>query len=245
MQTRLTGPGTPFGVFLVRVDGEGVLMDIRTNRYWGLTSLATEIWSQLATGCSLDHIAEYLMDLHSWHWQYARLVLHQQLSTWAELGLLEPVVQGHPLPEPVELPGDIAEREGSAVSSSERIRGMISVVKASLWCKRSLRCRGLASVLSAVQQIPVSPELGVSDRAVDATVIGYRVLRRIASQGSADCLDRSLALTVALRRHGVPAHVCFGVTKTPFLAHARVQIGHWLINDRVSTVNRFQRIVAF
>jgi hypothetical protein len=46
------------------------------------------------------------------------------------------------------------------------------------------------------------------------------------------CLQRSSATTCLLRHHGVPAQMVIGVRQMPFKAHAWVEVGGEVVNDR-------------
>lgn len=46
------------------------------------------------------------------------------------------------------------------------------------------------------------------------------------------CLQRSAATTCLLRRHGVPAQMVIGAQPLPFKAHAWVEIGGRVVNDK-------------
>ncbi len=46
------------------------------------------------------------------------------------------------------------------------------------------------------------------------------------------CLQRSAATTCMLRRHGVAAQMVIGVQQVPFKAHAWVEVGGSVVNDK-------------
>jgi hypothetical protein len=73
----------------------------------------------------------------------------------------------------------------------------------------------------------------------------YHSSRRISSQGRDDCLPRSFALAVALRRLGVDAQICFGVRKFPFLAHAWVEEGGRVVNESPGKVQKYTLLARF
>ena len=49
------------------------------------------------------------------------------------------------------------------------------------------------------------------------------------------CLQRSAATTCLLRRHGVTAQMVIGAQQLPFKAHAWVEIGGCVVNDKAYT----------
>jgi hypothetical protein len=46
------------------------------------------------------------------------------------------------------------------------------------------------------------------------------------------CLQRSAATTCLLKRHGVAAHMVIGAQQVPFKAHAWVEVGSSVVNDK-------------
>jgi Transglutaminase-like superfamily len=73
-------------------------------------------------------------------------------------------------------------------------------------------------------------------------VSAYSRLRYIASE-SDQCLPRSVAVAGRLAAMGLPAALVIGVKLQPFAAHAWVQSGDWLANDRVDVVRDFTPIL--
>ena len=53
------------------------------------------------------------------------------------------------------------------------------------------------------------------------------------------CLQRSAATTCLLRRHGVAAQIVIGAQQLPFKAHAWVEIGSCVVNDKAYTPERY------
>jgi hypothetical protein len=53
------------------------------------------------------------------------------------------------------------------------------------------------------------------------------------------CLQRSAATTCLLRRHGVGAQLVIGAQQLPFKAHAWVEVGGRVVNDRAYTPEIF------
>lgn len=74
------------------------------------------------------------------------------------------------------------------------------------------------------------------------TVSAYSRLRYIATE-SDQCLPRSVAVAGRLAAIGLPAVLVIGVKLQPFAAHAWVQSGEWLANDRIDVVRDFTPIL--
>lgn len=49
------------------------------------------------------------------------------------------------------------------------------------------------------------------------------------------CLQRSAATTCLLRQHGIPGEMVMGAQQTPFRAHAWVEVGGRVVNDKPYT----------
>lgn len=49
------------------------------------------------------------------------------------------------------------------------------------------------------------------------------------------CLQRSAATACLLKKHGVPAQMVIGAQQTPFKAHAWVEVGGQVVNDKPYT----------
>lgn len=58
------------------------------------------------------------------------------------------------------------------------------------------------------------------------------------------CLVRSFALALALRRLEITCNLVIGVKVHPFAAHSWVQSGSVLLNDRIDTVRDFTPILV-
>lgn len=58
------------------------------------------------------------------------------------------------------------------------------------------------------------------------------------------CLPRSIALARHLAARNLPADLAIGVKLRPFAAHAWVQSGSWLVNDRIDTIRSYTPILV-
>lgn len=54
------------------------------------------------------------------------------------------------------------------------------------------------------------------------------------------CLERSAATTCLLREHGVAAELVIGAQRLPFRAHAWVEVGKLVVNDRPYVPEMYQ-----
>ena len=101
-----------------------------------------------------------------------------------------------------------------------------------------MRFGGFARVHEAVRREKVIPKPNMHDRdrelshAVDLACVLY--FKPVL------CLQRSAALALLLRRHGIEAEMVIGAQLLPFLAHAWVEVGGGAINDKPYVGEIFQ-----
>lgn len=85
------------------------------------------------------------------------------------------------------------------------------------WGRRSVRAAPLAA----------------RRRRLQGTLEAVRTASRYYHRRGLDCLPRSLAIYVLLRRQGVPATLRIGVKRFPFAAHAWVECLGEVIDDSI------------
>src|SRR6266568_3418538 len=56
------------------------------------------------------------------------------------------------------------------------------------------------------------------------------------------CLQRSSALTVLLRRHGIPAEMVIGAQLLPFRSHAWIEVEGALVSDRPYVGDNYRQL---
>ena len=76
------------GLHFAAVQGEGVLLDVTEDRYWGLYDVSATIWQGLVDGSQRDPFLASLGRLHGLSVDEAGKTLDKQLDTWLECGLL-------------------------------------------------------------------------------------------------------------------------------------------------------------
>lgn len=103
-----------------------------------------------------------------------------------------------------------------------------------------LRVRGLDHALRRVENVPTA-----ADDADDVSRVagGFAELRLVVR--SLDrCLPLSIALALAAKKHHRDIRLVLGVACHPFRAHAWVQHGPIVLNDRLDTVRTFTPILS-
>lgn len=90
--------------------------------------------------------------------------------------------------------------------------------------------RNFADLYSRVRNCPIDTEVPPADT-VDRIVSAINTAS-IWYWKEVLCLQRSAATTCMLRRHGVAAQMVIGVQQVPFKAHAWVEVGGSVVNDK-------------
>lgn len=80
---------------------------------------------------------------------------------------------------------------------------------------------------------------------VEAIVGAVTRANRFYFRRRKDCLPRALTVCRLLRRRGIAADFCLGVKKFPFGAHAWVECGGELVDDRVERVGAYHLLTRF
>jgi Transglutaminase-like superfamily len=97
--------------------------------------------------------------------------------------------------------------------------------------------RNFAALRAKICIYPISaqvPIVGIVERicsAMDSACVWY--------WKEALCLQRSAAATCLLRDYGVPAKMVIGAQQLPFKAHAWVEVGGKVVNDRPYTPDMY------
>jgi hypothetical protein len=229
------------GVYFAAVQGEGVILDLIEDRYYGLSAESARLWHQLVEGRAAEPIDADLAARQMDVWRQCKLVTASAAaSASAEIAAHLPVLK------PIGEPAQVGLDQERIASTGFSVLALWQLTRANNCSQRAMTQRGLSWTLQRIQRIPApsSPSAKV-DHVLHQMMRVYRSSRRLASQGKDDCLPRSLALVMALRRLGVDAEICFGVQKFPFLAHAWVEAGGRAINETPDAVQRYTLLARF
>jgi hypothetical protein len=219
------------GVFLAVVEAEGILLDLPSNRYIALDASATAIWRHLAGDPEVDVPAADLI---------------RQIEVWTRLGLIAPATEVNAalLPQAKALGASASvhlDPGAARVSTASALR----LLRAGWWRRRSLARRGLSGTLYHLQREARPPRAAVPDQTVARAVRTLRAVRLPFRVGASDCLARSVDLVRALSQEGVAADLCFGVTRSPFRAHAWVEWDGRVLSEPTSQVLPYVLIARF
>jgi hypothetical protein len=234
------------GIFFAPDQDEGVLMDLNRGTYLGIDAVGTRIWMGMEAGLSVEKLAGEVAFASP---NPTRLVV-RQIEAWRVAGLVAEGREADTDTLPRSRKWEVATRDiakgwigGEPLSTSSLIR----IVHANVCTKLSMRFTSLPATLQRLQQVEARTESDAAKSAelVRRTLRAYRATRMLFLEGAKDCLPRSIALALALRRQGVDAVVCVGVHKFPFAAHAWVQQGDCVLSDPLDYTQRFALIAAF
>ncbi|PSJ42173.1 lasso peptide biosynthesis B2 protein [Allosphingosinicella deserti] len=134
--------------------------------------------------------------------------------------------------------GSLLDEAGARI----RIRDVAAATAALALARRSLRRRGLHATLCRLAERKSEAD-EVSVRRLGGMVAAFEYTARLARSHD-QCLIRSIAAAQLFRRRNLPADLIIGVRLRPFAAHAWVQTGPWLVNDRVDTVNTYTPVLS-
>ena len=128
------------------------------------------------------------------------------------------------------------------VSQVAKFCASIAYVRANLSLHRLLpiieRLRALRAAAPALHEEACSEDEFIG------TVETFRRLRTYVYTAKDACLFDSLVLTHFLHRYGLAPTFTIGVHKRPFAAHAWVQIGDFVIDDRLEALQRYTPILV-
>lgn len=209
------------GVFACRADGQLVVLNLRADRYLLLPHAVDASLTRLMLG---EHDEPEDAALRARLCEQA-LVLAPGAS--GELALCD-----HPCPE------------RSLVDTGWPVPGPVAIAGAALRVTRAdlaLRYLGLQRAVSRVERMstPADDEMERLER----TAAAFAALR-LAIPSFDRCLPLSLALAIAGKRHHSAVRLVLGVKCNPFGAHAWVQLGTRVLNDRLDGVRSFTPILA-
>jgi hypothetical protein len=234
------------GVYFAAVQGEGVIMDLIEDRYYGLCAQSTALWQRLLEGQLPDS------PLIS-HAAVSPEIVAQQLDAWRQTNLVIDRARRSSIADLLPVLKQVGARATGGLSDA-RIDAQpfswfafLHLLRGARWSRRTMKRRGICWTLKRLQQIPVSAQQQPehAEAIVHRVMRVYRSSRQVLNQGKDDCLPRSLALVVALRRLGVDAEICFGVLKFPFAAHAWVEAGGRVINEAPESVQHYTLLARF
>lgn len=212
------------GVSFCRVSDRMMFLDVEADRYFCLSPTAEHCFARLIDGAAIAAEDDTIL---------ANLARHGPLTGDSCGGPLLPCL------------AKAATRTDpfGFVASPGLAQLMLAAGSLALAPLR-LRLFGLGGVIRALQARKARATIPAPhDRRLTATAAAFVQLRYVATAHDR-CLTRSIALASRLFAQGLPAELVLGVQLRPFAAHAWVQAGDRLLNDRVDVVRDFTPILV-
>ena len=212
------------GVSFCRVSDRMMFLDIKADRYFCFAPAAEHSFARLIDGAPIFAEDEVIL---------ANLARHGPLAGNRHGGPLVPCL------------ATVATRTESLGPAIPPRPAQLLLAAGSLaLAPLRLRLFGLAGVLRALQARKAQATIPEPhDRRLTATAAAFAQLRYVATAHDR-CLTRSIALASRLFAQGLSAELMLGVQLRPFAAHAWVQAGDRLLNDRVDVVRDFTPILV-
>jgi hypothetical protein len=209
------------GVFACLADGRLVLLNVAADRYLMLPRIMEASLLRLIEGAPDDPTDRAVRE------RLCTNGLILQRTPISALTLCQEPLPSRSLLDAGPPPARLRQiaRAGAALvraSAMLRIRGLDG----------SLRC------LAGIRPPPQNDVEGVERKA--AAFAGMRVFVRALDR----CLPLSMALTASAKLRHANVKLVLGVRCHPFAAHAWVQLGPTVLNDRLDTVRSFTPILA-
>ncbi|HYK05025.1 MAG TPA: lasso peptide biosynthesis B2 protein [Thermoanaerobaculia bacterium] len=219
-------------------DGIGVLLDLRSGRYIALNAVGATLWRALLAGAVLDEVLQRLALDCGQPVERLRQDAGAFMAQARKAGLLADA-GSHP-PASRDYPGDADGPTVAPPADATEEEAHVTPSRLWLpaaWClvfcvERAGRLLGFARMQALLHRLPRPARRRdlAAARTLAATVNRAAELQ----PGRARCLERSAATLVLLRLLGWPAEMVIGVQPRPFVAHAWVELGGRVLNDRQS-----------
>jgi len=210
----------------VESDGRAVLLDLRSEAYFVLDPVATEMWGAVTAGQPREEAIRSLGERYDVEFERLAVDYDAFLRRCCEDGFLSETPskeEAHPI-------------AGKASRRFPTFRAWWSLFRTS----RRLRRDGFARTYRSYARIARPASSGNLEDALNAFAAAenFYALKRAPQ----DCLPRSLALFRFLRNSGIPAQHRIGVRLFPFLAHAWVEVDGRVVHDDPSNPQRYATI---
>ena len=225
------------------LDGQVILLDLRTNRYLGISGMASVALAKCVEGWP-THSAPNAPSSEATHHQatsdqLSRHLIIQGLLTDCQPTDARSVPFSSTLGEPtasLDL-GDIAMR---TKVGPWHVASFLNCAARTAWWLRRRSLHSIAKVLSGRRE---SLNMAADELAqMKECAVVYERLRPLLFTAREKCLFDSLALTNFLATESLFPRWVIGVKTAPFGAHSWVQAGTTVLNDQHEFVRRFRPI---
>lgn len=209
-------------LFFCLTDRCALFLDLKANRYFGLTGVADLAFRRIVAGDALDHELEHALEpLRS------RGLL--SLATSATLRASPSIAA--------------VETEISASPDSASLASTIMALSLHVGAALELKLLGLRAMVHRRQARKATRSGRTKSRAsIEQIVCAHARADRLIG-GANRCLLRSFALIDHLARHGHFPELVIGVRTGSFSAHCWVQQGSMALNDELDRVQPYTPIM--
>lgn len=227
------------------------IMNRSSGKYFAFTSTSSEIWTLIGEGKSVDEMLCILQRKYPEAGErlqtdltnlLTQLIAHELIVPTAPETLPDRSLISEPKPETgrhsnwsIPLLSRYL-RQGKIY----KVLWMVLAYTSLIWTDCFLKGLGFARFYRVVRSWPCERVcIGQQQTEIEAVVA---IVNRAATYylKRAWCLQRSAVTTCLLRLRGIPAELVIGVRELPFLAHAWVEVGGEVVNDR-SMVQKFYK----
>ncbi|MEK6320954.1 MAG: lasso peptide biosynthesis B2 protein [Acidobacteriota bacterium] len=217
-----------------RVNGQTVVLDLESGRYFGLDAIGSQIWAHLVEGVSLGEIVDLLAQ------QYGE----GKKKMWEDVTKFVDELQMNGL---VEIDKKAAESPSSGPVENyrpSRLRRAFQFIQAYaflLFIDLGLRLVSLKKLCGFFSRKARSGRVVPADEVRRMTLIPLAVLRWY--RPGIACLHRAVTTYCFLRWRGIPVELCLGVRTYPFASHSWVEYEGEVLDD-VSAVKQWYQLLT-
>ena len=212
------------GVSFCAIEDRLLFLDLPADRYFCLARGAEESFGRLYRGAELDATDR------------------RRLEGLADAGLL---IDRSDLPPIAPCPSPTAATRNlpGEVSSSPAIRDLVAALAQLARAPLELRATGFARAIERIRRRKARVDNAIAPARVSAVAAAFAACAQLVSAHDR-CLPQSLAVTHRLIGLGARPDLVIGVKLAPFRAHAWVQWGDWLVNERADVTRLFTPILV-
>ena len=235
----------PPHVYICRVPGGAIFLDLRRNRYLGVGeaeayALKRYVANWQYAGPALDHESPHSGETES-----------RILDAIAQSGLLQSHDAGiGPFTPRVDLCSTLRSLEDLPVSLAPiRALSALRFLQCCIWARYALRSSSLYDIVCSIHGFGPADSGSISPSQSDIAHIkllveSFRRLRPYAFAAHDQCLFHALSLTQFLKLHHVRATWIIGVRVRPWAAHSWVQHDDLILDGTPESVHGYTPILA-
>ncbi|ESQ79308.1 lasso peptide biosynthesis B2 protein [Asticcacaulis sp. YBE204] len=202
-----------------RIAGRSLILDLRTNRYLALPPDLDTSFQAVFDGLTpSERDAERLCLLG--------LTVRRKTET-------PPRLTTYPAPR--------ADLDLAGVTPT--LSSVLDAIASQVRATHALKRRGLEAAILRLHQVKRARNPKGGHRVLCEFAASAQLSGRFIDRHNR-CLENSLAFTTRCRRQGLAADLILGVKMGPFAAHAWVQSGETVLNDRLDQVRHFTPILV-